>query len=516
MAARPLLVIGLDGFDPGIAARLLEQGRLPNLQRLETQAHRFRLEHGSEKYTGLAWEQFSSGLPPEASSRWSEVEIDTARYVPHQHLTQLPPFTTGLAASTVVFDVPYFNLPAHDAARGMVCWGSHDPGVRPLSSPADLKDEIAERFGPYPADEVVYGHVWPSAERTRAMARMLVDGVRCRSEVARWLFAERLTGWDLALTAIGEYHSAVEALWHGWDPDHALHGLPSAAPARDGLVAVYEAGDRMLGDLLDAFPDARVLVFAAHGMGRNYGDVPAMLLVPELLYRHFTGRRGFTPDPAWNADGTGSPSVAKAEHWSLLINERLAVEAARKPWWRRPQEHAPSALDWMPAARYAPAWPGMRAYAIPAYYDARVRVNLRGREARGIVPVRRYDRALAEVEDLLRACTDPLTRRPLEIEIERRDGDPLARHASDTDLMVRFLTDHYAFEHPQLGLIGPAPCRRTGGHTGGHGVGYYRTGTGRGRDLGRFRTLEVAGAVRSLLDPEARGGALASALCTAG
>lgn len=517
MASRRLLVLGLDGFDPVIAARLREQGRLPNLARLEATANRFRLEHGIEKYTGLAWEQFSSGLTPEAASRWSEVSIDPATYVAHQHMTQLPPFTIGLPGTRVVFDVPYFNLRADGDAQGMVCWGSHDPGVEAVSSPPTLREEIAERFGGYPADEVVYGHVWPNAERTRKMGRLLVEALNRRSAVSRWVLSERLPTWDLALTVIGEYHSAVEALWHGWDEKHPLHEFPSAAPAREGLIAVYEAADRMLGEMLDAFPRARVLAFAAHGMGRNYGDVPAMLLVPELLYRHFTGRQGFSPDPAWAADGTGSPDLANAEHWAATIIERLSVKRARTPWGRRRLRRAPTPLDWMPAARYGPAWSGMRAYAIPAYYDARVRVNLKGREGRGLVPVRRYGRTLDEVEALFRACTDPRTGRPLAIEIARKEeGDPRARHATDADLIVRFLDDYYAFEHPQLGVIGPAPCRRTGGHTGGMGVGYYLDGTGRGRDLGRFRTLEVPGAVRALVDAKAPGGALADALRASG
>src|SRR5688572_15176965 len=112
MTKRPLLVVGLDGFDHGIARRLLVEGRLPHLARLDGSCARFALEHVIEKYTGLAWEQCSSGIPPAEAQRWSEVSIDTRRYVPHQHLTRLAPFTNALQAATVVFDVPYFNLAA--------------------------------------------------------------------------------------------------------------------------------------------------------------------------------------------------------------------------------------------------------------------------------------------------------------------------------------------------------------------------------------------------------------------
>jgi hypothetical protein len=265
--------------------------------------------------------------------------------------------------------------------------------------------------------------------------------------------------------------------------------------------------------VIAAFPEARVLCFAAHGMGRNYGDVPAMILVPELVYRHFTGRTGFTPDPSWGADGSGSPDLANAPHWASGINDRLSIKRARTPWFRRRIRQEPTPLDWMPASRYHPAWPGMRAYAVPAYYDARVRVNLKGREARGIVPLRHYRRTLDEVARLIEECTDPRTGRPLEIEIDKQlEGDPRARHDTDADLLVRFQADHYALRHPRLGTIGPVPCRRPGGHTGGLGVGYYRNGPGPGRDLGKFRALDVTDAVRALVDPAAPAGPLATML----
>jgi hypothetical protein len=212
------------------------------------------------------------------------------------------------------------------------------------------------------------------------------------------------------------------------------------------------------------------------------------------------------------------------EHWSVAVNARLKIRPARRGWFGRHPAPPPGRVDWMPASRYAPAWPGMRAYAEPAYYDARVRVNLEGREAHGLVPLAKYSEALDEVEQLIRACTDPRSGEPLSIEVDRREqGDPRERADTDADLVVRFRKDYYAFQHRRLGTIGPVPCRRTGGHTGGLGVGWYRAevpggtgGTKGGTDLGRFATLEVPHAVRALVQGEANGCTLGAALLGAG
>lgn len=500
---RRLLVLGLDGLDPALAERLDAEGRLPHLRRLAAEGARAVLEDGVERFTGLAWEQFASGLSPAQAQRWSANVFDGQRYTVEQPDTRLPPFTERLAARTLVFDAPYFDLPAAARATGLVAWGAHDPGVPPGERPAGLAEEVRARFGPYPATEYIYGHVWPSPERTRAAGAALSAAAARRTEVARWLLTERLPDWDLALVVASELHSATESLWHGVDPGHPLHAHASAPAARDGLRAVYEGVDALVGALRAAVPDAAVLAFTPHGMGRNHADVAAMLLLPELLHRHGTGRPAFVPDPAWGVDGTGSPDLAEVPHWSNAVNGRVQVRVHRGERRRQRADAtggaAPCGLDWMPAAHYRAAWPRLRAFAVPAYYDGRVRVNLRGREARGNVPHRRYARVLDEVETLLAEVRDPRTGRPPPLEVERRPGDPFDRHPSDADLVVRFHGEVFAFDHPRLGRIGPAPCRRTGGHTGGPGLLWYADGAAPRGLLGRFPALEVPGAVAALL-----------------
>jgi predicted AlkP superfamily phosphohydrolase/phosphomutase len=509
MSDRRLLVVGLDAFDPDVAATLRREGRLPGLDRLERQAASFTLEHGIEKYSGLAWEQFSTGLAPEAVDRWSACTFDSATYAVDQPKTRLQPFVKDVGGSTVVFDTPYFDLRHAPDVFGMVSWGSHDPGVSGQSNPAGLAKEIEQRFGTYPGRGFVYGHVWPHADRTSVMAQSMIRAVDIRSDVTHWLLQERFPVWDTAITVISEYHSATEALWHGWDAEHPLHTVPGAAAARDGIVGVYEAADRMLGRLMASFPDARILAFSPHGMGRNLSDPAAMVLVAELLYRHATGRRGLVPSPDWQIDGSAGEEFARFNAWAPAISERVRIQPSRLHVSNA--GHDRSAVGWMPAAYYRPAWPEMRAFAVPAYYDARIRVNLKDREAFGMVERDDYDAELGEVERLLSHCRDPRDGKSLGIEFERRPGNPFDRHPSDADLIVRFMRDHYAFDHPWLGRIGPVPCRRTGGHSGGAGIGYYFDGS-RSGSVGHFSTLEITALVRALMGDRTATGALVEAM----
>src|SRR5205085_2117645 len=140
--------------------------------------------------------------------------------------------------------------------------GAHDPGIPKVARPKGVLPEFEARFGKYPAEKWLYGVVWSSAERTTEMGEALAQAVSRRAQAARWLLRERLPDWDLALVVVSEPHSAIEGLWHGVDATHPLHRMPSAEPAREGLLNVYRGVDRLVGELSDAFPDAALVVFS--------------------------------------------------------------------------------------------------------------------------------------------------------------------------------------------------------------------------------------------------------------
>jgi hypothetical protein len=379
-----------------------------------------------------------------------------------------------------VFDPPYFNLAEAPDALGLVCWGAHDPGVVAASRPDGLAEEIGRRFGPYPAAPWIYGFVWPSPERAVRMGEDLARAVDLRADIASWLFAERLPDWELGFVVVSEYHSAIEALWHGVDPAHPLHALPSAEPARVGLEAVYEAGDRLIGRMIERFPDARIAIFNLHGMGANNADVADMILLPELLYRHASGR-ACASGGDWETAASGAPVITSGRGWEEEIDQALPRALKRPGRVRRVLSSLAGrlrgeggdglSLDWMPSARYRRFWPLMPAFAFPSFYDGQIRINLKGREAQGVVDRADYDRACDAIETLLRECCDVATGLPVIASVERT-GRPDTLGSSEADMIVVWNGAPLSLEHPIHGRIGPFPYRRPGGHTGGKGMAW--------------------------------------------
>lgn len=518
MLASRVLMLGLDGFELSVADAMIQAGRLPALARLTREGAFVRLDHGAAKRTGLAWEHVSTGRGPDKARRWAAVDFDPRTYRVRQRPTSQQPFAAQLAARTVVFDPPYFNLRAAPAVRGLVAWGAHDPGVAAASRPGTLSAEIRQRYGRYPATPWIYGFVWPSAERAQRMARDLREATRLRGEIAQWLLCERLPDWDLGLVVVSEFHSALEALWHGIDASHPLHHLPSAVPAREGVEGVYEEADRLIERLQAALPEVHLVAFNLHGMGANDSDVASMALLPELLWRHAQGRPRLQPRD-WRVDAAGVPLLDEHDGWSAAMAAAYGDAPAaprrlpRVTRWLRRRGADASTLGWMPCTRYRDAWPSMPVFALPSFYDGRIRVNLRGREAQGTVGVGGYAQVLDEVEALLGACRDPLSGRPVVADIERcAPGDALSLSRTEADMVVVWNGATLGIEHPRLGRIGPLPYRRTGGHTGPYGAAWISGPGIAAGDLGRASAFDVVPTVIDLLGQVAPAGLSGSSL----
>jgi predicted AlkP superfamily phosphohydrolase/phosphomutase len=480
-----VIAIGLDGFEITLAERFMSEGLMPHFGRIAARSLRARLDHGADKFSGLAWEHVSAGRSPSDGSRWSVVTFNKDRYTARQQGTSYRPFLADLALRSVVADLPYCDLRAAPNVQGFTAWGAHDPGVEAGSRPENLLAEIEQRFGTYPAPEWIYGFCWPSAERTRLASDALTRAVNVRSEATRWLLGERLPEWDLAIAVVSETHSAIEPLWHGVDASHPLHALPSAAPAATGLRDVYRATDNLIGTLAGAFPDATLVLFAMHGMGINDADVPVMALLPELLHRYAFGRPHMKKGRWAGRLSDGTPLLAEHETWEQAVADivPMGAEADARRGLRglldrvkgASPRHAtiatddPAAMAWMPATRYQSFWPAMPAFALPSFYDGRIRVNLAGRESRGIVRPTEYRSTQDALIKLLEECRDAITGESVVEQIIRHEGDPALVDPSQADVTIVWRGSALGLTHPTLGTIGPVPWRRTGGHSGAHG-----------------------------------------------
>ena len=493
---RPLIAIGLDAADPHLIEEWMAAGHLPRLQELREGGVYQRLRTFEYYRAETPWTTFLTGCAPQQTGYWSPLKFHPADYrieeVQAYGFDEHEPFYAHCPGRQVaVFDMPQSTLCEQVDGIQVLAWGAHSPMTASHSQPADIFEQIVEVHGAHPMLRRDHAPVldWPALQQLQSG---LATGIERRAKICADLLQQQ--PWDLFLTVFGEPHAAGHFFWHLSRPDHPLHRY-FQRPDSDPLRATFQAIDSAVGEILEAAPaDANVMVFAAHGMGANVMDLPSMVFLPEFLYRlNFPGQIGLAGGrgrlPQRPMMGLRARKGWFGTMWRLkhdrhpvrrwlrqLLPGKVFKQVNR--WWPAPAgpdlvspfdlQAEGHPLYFQTPLWYREHWPQMRAFALPSFSEGYVRINLKGREAEGIVEPSDYDAVCDEYTEQLYQLKDARSGQPMVQDVIRTrppGSAPDPKHP-DADLVVIWQDQHVtdSVEAPGIGRIGPVPYLRTGSH----------------------------------------------------
>ena len=87
--ARRLVIVGLDGLDPRLVERMMEQGRLPNFARLREMGSYSRLETTTPPLSPVAWSTFQTGVNPGRHNIYDFLAPNPRTYLPELSSTEI-------------------------------------------------------------------------------------------------------------------------------------------------------------------------------------------------------------------------------------------------------------------------------------------------------------------------------------------------------------------------------------------------------------------------------------------
>jgi len=499
--SKPVIAIGLDAADPTLIEPWIESGDLPNLRALSEQGTYSRLKN-KVNYQGASevefssteplWTMFLTGCLPDKTGFW-----DTVTYNPKDYSVQcdpiyggydyqeyLPFYTFAKDKKILAFDVPVSRVVDGVDGIQITGWGGHHPFVPSESSPPNALSDILAKYGENPVYRKDNGYWW-SDKYFNWVRDSVKHSVETRVQIFDDLMAQG--PWDLFLTAFGETHTLGHDLLHTSDPKHPLFPYHNKMNMMgDPMLAGFKQVDAAVGELIAKAPeDAYIAVFALHGMDVNHTDLLSMMFIGEIMYRfNFPGKCGLTPG---NLDEPPGPVISRnirngwpgevwrqmyepnplKRLWNTWVPKRF-LEAGTQDGLLSPYtlEKNGEQLFWMPAMAYSPLWPKMKAFAIPGFADAHIRINLKGRERDGIVDLAEYDALCIEITDMLYRLRDGRTQKPLVKDVVRTRNHPLDEEKlPESDLVVVW---HDVFpdvvDSSDFGRIGPITYNRSGGH----------------------------------------------------
>lgn len=411
-----VLAVPIDAAEPKLIHQMIEQDELPVLKSLLSQGSWIKVEAPADIGSGTIWPTFITGEDPSVHGIygewcWQPASMSLTRYQERD----LVPFWKKLAAAGVtvgILDVPF--MPMLGLATGFEIseWAPHDIVEGRLRvRPEKLEALIAKS----PAHLLCSGRLGSagpdSSETLGSLASGCLEGIKIRGKLAQELLQE--TRPRFALITFTEIHRSAHFLWHTVEPEHEVYeefaNLPSVKPT---LKDIYCEVDRQIGELLKTVgEETAVFVFSLHGMRPAHG-APAFLgpLLCEL---------GFARLARWSEQSWIERAAAV-----MAAVKRHTPQALKKFYYRNLPATTTQRLA-RPTMLPAYDWSQTRAFSLPTDQHGWIRVNLRGREACGIVQVEQYDGVCRQLEHSLR-CLTTEEGKPLVLDVIRT-----AEHAED-------------------------------------------------------------------------------------
>jgi predicted AlkP superfamily phosphohydrolase/phosphomutase len=485
-AVRPdrarVLLLGLDAADAELIERWCEEGVLPNISRMRSRGAWARMRTTAEITHVSAWPSIFTGTTPDKHGLYHAYVMKPGEQGPLRPRPDLSPFPflwkllSDQGKRCVIMDA-FLTCPL-EPFNGVqiVDWGSWSWFWEPTITPATLKREIRDRFGPYPADDHSKVGMTPPTDLPGFRERLLAATIK-KTQVVKWLMQRE--DWDFFLAVFGESHPGGHYFWHLHDPSYIAHPREGTEPLRHALRDVYVALDQAVGDILRSVDDrTTVFLVSGDGMGPNYSGshiLADLLTRMGLLNNRGTDEESIAASPTSNGkrEGAKKPRQPRADVLSTIrhmVPERLRVAVSNTLLPRRLRERL--SLRWKTAGI---AWDCTRAFLIENANEGYIRINLRGREPEGVVePGRDYESLCDQISRTARGMINPANGKPAALMVYKTDDlyrgprrgdmpDVIIAWNDEARVTTELLTDTYGLARSDV-----AGCALPPYYTGNH------------------------------------------------
>lgn len=391
---QPVLAIAIDAAEAALVRRLIDEGKMPVLQSLLERGRWIPIESTTHIGSSSVWPTFMTGEDPETHGIYSEWCWEPAtmslRPLTGHHLNPFWQKLEKKGFTIGVLGIPF--MPLGRLARGF------EVSERPpfVSSHGSGSSNRAAAVSRKVANEALLhgsGQINVAGPNDlKNLQRLALDsliGIKARGELATRLLRE--TQPEISIIAFTQAHEISHCLWQTVQPEHPLlqelH-LNRLAEIQPSLEEIFGEVDRQIGSIIAAFAvHPTVLVFSLHGMEPGRG-------APTFL------------TPLMCEAGFSVLAEARRQTWSDRVVHAMRDLKKRTPASFKKlyyQSLSREAVLRLAAPTLLPQydWARTRALVIVEEHLSSIRVNLRGREARGIVTVEDYRSVCDELEQWL-------------------------------------------------------------------------------------------------------------------
>lgn len=401
-----VLVLGLDGATFDLIDPWIKEGKLPTLAKCIRLGTRARLQSTPLSNSAQAWSSFITGKNPGKHGIYDFFETRSDSYgvrflnASFRKGKSLWRIVSDAGKQVVVMNVP-ISYPA-EPVNGVLIPGLDSPGVdKDFAHPGGLMEEITSQVGPYILEAGIWGHI--RRGRPDKALDGLLDMVRSRTATAKYLITKK--PWDLFVVVFTATDKVQHHFWKYIDPERPEGRV--LGPHSSSIFKIYEAIDKSIAQLLEAAPDASVIIMSDHGSGPSSRRT--------MYINQWLHKEGFLAFKSVDGGAKAAhfPPLVKLGSFKYKLLEKVNNEI-KKLLPRKAKESLlrmfPGLRDKVDSVLFLPGidWSRTRAYSRenhPAIF-----INTVGREAEGIVrPGEVYEALRDEIIAKLKTVRCPQT-----------------------------------------------------------------------------------------------------------
>ena len=393
--------IGLDGGTFDLMDPWLDEGHLPNIQRLIERGTRASLRSVILPFTPQAWGSFMTGMNPGNHGVFGFKEKEEGRYsfqfVNNKSIRSrtLWKYLSDHGKKAILVNIPMTYPP--ESIEGIIVGGMDSPGVdSDFTYPSDIKSEILALEKEY----VIHLHVGAgyldSDKKRRKAVGALLHMVASREKVILH-FMDKYP-WDFFAVNFSAIDQVQHHFWKYLERDNEFQEI---------ILKIYKRVDEAVGRICEKVsPQTTVYMMSDHGAGPAS---PYVIFIDEWLKEQ--GLLQFRK--AFSVRGLAMRMVKSA---LTAFSQKLSSEI---------KDHL---MRWFPGMRVRSQgyvrralidWPNTRAYS--GEHPSTLRINLKGRDAQGVVEPGDYEGLRRELIERLESLRHPQTGEILIERVYRRE-----------------------------------------------------------------------------------------------
>ncbi len=360
-----VVILGLDGGTLELIEPWVRAGKLPNLGKLLEEGAFGELRSTMPAVTAPAWTSFATGKNPGKHSIYDFVTLDVSRdgltYSNSENCRGEPIWDTlSRHGKTVcVINVP-MTYPPHPV-NGILITGMMTPGLDSnFVYPPHLQEALKRQFPEY--------MITAAADKSLDdYPNDLQKMVHARAELAKHLLRQQQ--WDFFMVVFTATDLVQHMFWRAMrQPSH---------PQTEAILEIYQLIDTKIGEIQEMLgDDAALFIMSDHGAGPIRKQVHINRWLEENGYLRYK-----TSEDSWLRRTLKSTLVKAFILWRTRVPLRIRDRIRQLS----PRIQNFGVSEKIEAIATVPFdWESTKAYHAGTY--ANIRINLEGREKRGIVP----------------------------------------------------------------------------------------------------------------------------------